>query len=133
MKWTSVQSRNKSLDYFAGNQSQVIKLVKLFYIENVFQNENGKFWLCRELPKISWQNNPMPVLSDNKCLWKFKKPAQHHFDSEKLDLVREWLDFDLENQTAQFRLKKEKVNLHKYFWNLESKEPNIIDLGEVNI
>ena len=29
--------------------------------------------------------------------------------------------------------KKEKVNLHKYFWNLESKEPNIIDLGEVNI
>ena len=78
---------------------------------NVFQNENGKFWLCRELPKISWQNNPMPVLSDNKCLWKFKKPAQHNFDSEKLDLVREWLDFDLENQTAQFRLKKEKVNL----------------------
>ena len=29
--------------------------------------------------------------------------------------------------------KKEKVNLHKYFWNLEFKEPNIIDLGEVNI
>lgn len=110
---------------------------------NVFQNENGKFWLCRELPKISWQNNPMPVLSDNKCLWKFKKPAQHNFDSEKLDLVREWLDFDLENQTAQFRLKKEKVNLaaadrelfqkiEAEIQSLENKVNNFPELFEEN-
>ena len=28
--------------------------------------------------------------------------------------------------------KKDKLNLHKYFWNLKFKEPNIINLGEID-
>ena len=37
MERTTVQARNKSFHHFAGNQSKVVELVKLFYVEYVFQ------------------------------------------------------------------------------------------------
>lgn len=106
---------------------------------NVFHNESGKYWLCRELPKISWQNKQAVVLSENKCIWKFKKPARSKFSSAKLNMVKDWLDFDIENQTAQFRLKKEKLNLaaadkalfNKIQAEIKSLEEKLANFAEV--
>jgi hypothetical protein len=37
MKRAAVQAGNKTFNNLAGNQSKVIKLVKLFYVENILQ------------------------------------------------------------------------------------------------
>jgi hypothetical protein len=56
MKRASVQSGYKPFNHLAGNQSQVIELVKLFYVENVFQNaDKMKLSFRMKHPDINWE------------------------------------------------------------------------------
>jgi hypothetical protein len=43
MKRAAVQTGNKTFNNLAGNQTQVVELVKLFYVENVFHCAIKKF------------------------------------------------------------------------------------------
>jgi hypothetical protein len=43
MKRAAVQTGNKTFNNLAGNQTQVVELVKLFYIKNVFHCAVKKF------------------------------------------------------------------------------------------